>query len=203
MTSILDFFEIYGSWIAVGAVIIVLAIIGRYADKTNFGQKEKNKSSKDNVMDNQKDINTEEKEDFLDEYKINKNTSDVDEKNLEFNEVNSINNDNLLDLDNTPNEIEQIVDTIEEKKSDEAIQDVNINKETKNTFDEQYNALNEEINFLLPKKDIIDEDLLDDINNLSLDKTQKINISDIPDLDDVDLPEIKNLNEQDDNIWKF
>ena len=48
----------------------------------------------------------------------------------------------------------------------------------------------------------IDDDLLSDIEHLSLDKTQKYNFKDIPDLDDVDLPEIKKSDEPED-IWKF
>lgn len=70
--------------------------------------------------------------------------------------------------------------------------------EGNNTYDE----LNKEVEELLPKKDVIDDDLLSDINNLSLDKTQKYNFGDIPDLDDVILPKIKKSDESED-IWKF
>ena len=66
----------------------------------------------------------------------------------------------------------------------------------------EYDALNKEVKELLPKKDIIGDDLLSDIDNLSLDKTQKYNFGDIPDLDDVDLPDIKKSDE-DEDIWKF
>ena len=66
----------------------------------------------------------------------------------------------------------------------------------------EYDKLNDEVKGLLSKKEVIDDNLLSDIDNLSLDKTQKYNFGDIPDLDDVDLPEIKKSDEEED-IWKF
>ena len=66
----------------------------------------------------------------------------------------------------------------------------------------EYDKLNKEVKNLLPKKDLIDDDMLNDIDNLSLDKTQKYNFGEIPDLDDVDLPKIKKADEEED-IWKF
>ncbi len=66
----------------------------------------------------------------------------------------------------------------------------------------EYDELNKEVKSLLSKKEVIDDDLLSDIDNLSLDKTQKYNFGDIPDLDDVDLPEIKKADDEED-IWKF
>ena len=66
----------------------------------------------------------------------------------------------------------------------------------------EYDELNKEVKSLLSKREVIDDDLLSDIDNLSLDKTQKYNFGDIPDLDDVDLPEIKKADDEED-IWKF
>lgn len=68
--------------------------------------------------------------------------------------------------------------------------------------DKKYDELNNEVKGLLSKKEVIDDDLLSDINNLSLDKTQKYNFGDIPDLDDVDLPKIKKA-DSDEDVWKF
>ena len=66
----------------------------------------------------------------------------------------------------------------------------------------EYNSLNKELGSVLSKRDLIDDDLLSDIEHLSLDKTQRYNFGDIPDLDDVELPEIKKEEEPED-IWKF
>ena len=45
--------------------------------------------------------------------------------------------------------------------------------------------------YILPKKELITSDLLNDIDDLELDKTQKLNLNDIPNLDDIELPKIK------------
>ena len=51
MENILNFFQTNGIWFIVGVIIILLALIGRYADKTNFGQ---NKNG-EKPIDEQKD----------------------------------------------------------------------------------------------------------------------------------------------------
>ena len=66
-----------------------------------------------------------------------------------------------------------------------------------------FEKFDKEFNEILPEKEIINDDLLDEIDNLSLDKTQKIQLTDIPDLDDVELPKIKSLETVDEDIWKF
>lgn len=67
----------------------------------------------------------------------------------------------------------------------------------------EYSSLNKEVSSVLSKRDLIDADLLSDIEHLSLDKTQRYNFGDIPDLDDVELPEIKKDEEEPEDIWKF
>lgn len=194
MASILDFFEMYGTWFIVGAVIIVLAIIGRYADKTNFGQNKEKENNQDN-------INNEELTNINVNEKVN-NDEPIKDEVLE--EKNELVNDLVQEESYTPIGLQntEVELPIDNNKVKEQIQD-EIKRENEYSFDDHYDALDEEINSLLPKKETISEDLLDDIDSLSLDKTQKIKISDIPDLDDVDLPEIKDLNQQDDDIWKF
>lgn len=67
----------------------------------------------------------------------------------------------------------------------------------------EYDHLDSEVDSVLSKKDVIDDDLLSDIEHLSLDKTQRYNFGDIPDLDDVELPKIKKDKEEPEDIWKF
>lgn len=185
MENILNFFQTNSIWFIVGVIIILLALIGRYADKTNFGQ---NKNG-EKPIDEQKDDAINDINDSIVNNDINKTEQIEIEQTIKENSVSEI-------------EIE--------KKDEKNINEI-VNKEP-TEIDEQskedivqneYDKLDKELDILLPKKDIIDEDLLEDIDNLSLDKTQKIKITDIPDLDDVDLPEIKNLNQQDEDIWKF
>ena len=157
MAKILEYIMLNYTWFLGGAILILLAIIGSYADKTNFGQGEK-KLDKD--LDLDKDIIV------------------TDE-----------------DIENEKEVIEGIPE----------VEDVLIEKEENNesTFEENFDKLSNEFEELLPKKELIDNELLEDIENLSLDKTQKIDLSVIPDLDDVDLPEIKKLAPEEHDVWKF
>ena len=110
---------------------------------------------------------------------------------------------------------------IEDRKDDEIIKVDKVNKkketkpkkndknqeevvpETKDTKEEEeFKKLSKVFEEVLPERDIMSDDLLSDIENMSLDKTQKIKISDIPDLDDVDLPKIKKMDTYDEDIWK-
>lgn len=66
--------------------------------------------------------------------------------------------------------------------------------------EEQREQFEEEFNSIVPEKEIIDEELLDDIEDLSVEEDKKFESTEIPDLDDVELPEIK-IPKKD--IWKF
>ena len=74
---------------------------------------------------------------------------------------------------------------------------------TLESYEEKYAKFDKAFDALLPKKGFDDGDLLDEIESISLDRTQKIDITEIPDLDDVDLPKIKSLDPVDEDIWKF
>lgn len=202
MAGILEFFEMYGTWIVVGAIIILLAIIGRYADKTNFGQNKKNEEL-DKIDEIENNLELEKKlevEKVQQIEKQNLNSDEILEQELEQSN-NVVSEESTLNQELSSNVNNQNVSELNEKTI--RVHDNIEGVENKVSFEEQYNELDKEIDSLLPKKEIIDEDLLDDIDNLSLDKTQKINITDIPDLDDVDLPEIKKLSQYDEDIWKF
>jgi len=69
--------------------------------------------------------------------------------------------------------------------------------------EEEVNKFNDEFESLVPKKELINTDLLSDIDILELDKTQKFDLSAMPDLDDIELPKIKNIVEEEQDIWKF
>lgn len=179
MKSFLEYIMLNYTWFLGGAIIILLAIIGSYADKTNFGQG--------------KDNNRQKEEDFVDDTNIeienpieNINESVIEEEpkilNKEDTEINTIIDEPILEpVEETP----EIENNVLEK------------------LDEKFEIFDKEFNEFLPEKEIINDDLLDEIENLSLDKTQKLSLSDIPDLDDVELPRIKNLKSQDEDIWKF
>jgi hypothetical protein len=178
MNLIIEYITTNYIWFLFGAIIILLAIIGSYADKTNFGQnklvkKEKTDKIENEVLDNQEEN---EKPEIQEE-----NIDSVLEDEKETSDLNLENQEDLKEKNKT-----QITD---EGKQGE--------------FDKKFEELDEEFNAFLPKKDIIDDDLLSDIDDMSLDKTQKVDFSDIPDLDDLELPKIKKLKSVDEDIWKF
>lgn len=296
MNKIIEYITLNYTWFLIGAIIILLAIIGSYADKTNFGQgknkNENDKKEKDNlnieeatkelkeenlnsaieasqvntvdeipvdkevdssVVDTQPEPNNENLTQELAEPQLDStqnitdgtensnteiysNNSDAninDNGNLEYltpkpvEDINQLNNENINPVVTSANEITNLENVSLDAQNEnvnsnnvssnietagannaiptlenfEDIQEKQRQREIK--FEENFNKFDEEFNTLLPKKDIIEDDILEDIDSLSLDKTQKFNFDDIPDLDDVELPKIKNLKTEDDNIWKF
>ena len=224
MNGLLDFFANNYIWFIVGIVVIILALIGRYADKTNFGQNKDDNLIEDNktettptesIQENTDDeVAKENSFDIIENRKLEEestvyNMDDINKSNKDDSEyvyydsnqvskpetIYSISSNNNKKIE-TPN------DNIEIKKAEEPILEVK-EQPKKKDFEETYQKLDNEINSLLPKKDFLDGELLEDIDDLSLDKTQKIDISDIPDLDDVDLPKIKDLKDDTEDIWKF
>jgi len=170
MEKFLEYIMMNYTWILGISIMILLAVIGYYADKTNFGQgKNKEKQSNDEEVNLQS--NTEEKR--LDDI-INPN---IQEETV----VEDIRNNNRVE--------EPVVDLIKEQP--------------KTNFEQNFEKFDKEFNEFLPKKELIDDELLFEIDSLSLDKTQKIDLTDIPDLDDVELPKIKELQPEEEDIWKF
>lgn len=239
MNGLLDFFANNYIWFIVGIVVIILALIGRYADKTNFGQNKDDNLIEDNktettptesIQENTDDeVAKENSFDIIENRKLEEestvyNMDDINKSsknNSEYvyydsNQVSkpetiySINSNNNKEIETPSNngEIEKVEvpnnnkNNVEIKKVEEPILEVK-EQPKKKDFEETYQKLDNEINSLLPKKDFLDGELLEDIDDLSLDKTQKIDISDIPDLDDVDLPKIKDLKDDTEDIWKF
>lgn len=303
MTEIIEYITSNYTWFLGGAIIIVLAIIGYYADKTNFGQgKSKLKNEQDNkkqdkfeldkiANDNLKEIEDEDNQEIInakeifeensledipnDEYSnsedLNKeyynifdennkiiNENEEDEYNFnpdnvfipddsnsnqsedllfspELNdlEINNFNgdiqnqNNNILDNISNVNQESQLynnelTDTLINNDEEKTNQELNldlltsnkdnelkipINIEENKTDDQMIQAnfekFDEQFNTIIPKKEIVNSELLEDIDELSLDKSKKFTIDDIPDLDDVDLPEIRETKISENDIWKF
>ena len=167
-----------------GAIIILLAIIGYYADKTNFGQ-----GKKDEIKDNNLNLEELADKEAADEFNLDSFDELSEETELSENS----------DLIENQEEISPDIEVIE--NSQENISNQAVRSEI--NFEEEFEKFDKEFNDILPKKEIIDDELLDEIENLSLDKTQKIELSDIPDLDDVELPKIKSLEPEEEDVWKF
>lgn len=180
MNSVLEFITINYSWFLFASIVILLAIIGYYADKTNFGQGE----SKDDSTIKNKEIND-----------LNKDM--VKKESVIPKDENKINNKNQVQEKISSQPTAKKMPPLEKKESK--------SEKSFEKFDDKFEKLDKELENLLPQKDIISGkagDLMDDIDNLTLDKTQKLKLSEIPDLDDVDLPNIKKLSKIDEDVWK-
>ena len=220
MFVILEYVKEHSTLILVVLGLILFAIIGYYADKTNFGQGKK--SDKDNS-----------------EQPPNKPIEDL--SNVKLNEVipssDLVNNvkeipsqevpqvDNAISLqENVPQTLEPVQSTVTSLNEtlpnsapvsnepvqmtvnnppNEEVPKVKPNKKIKTKEEESFNRFQEEFEMVLPKKNVISGDLLSDIDELELGKTQKIDLSEVPDLDDIELPRIKKLVNEEQDIWKF
>lgn len=216
--QILEYILANYTWFLFGIVLILLAIIGYYADKTNFGKDKKAKPN-ENKQDNSEAAingNIESPDKVIDKQTdtiANSNVSteslvieSQNDDNIEY--TNNIGDTNQIDakIENNTNEnigpqnIELIPDELPSQKNEvkeaEPEDMLQINEEKFNMFSEEFESL-------LPKKNIISTDLLSDIDDLELDKTQKIDLSSVPDLDDIDLPKIMELTPENEDIWKF
>lgn len=181
MKSFLEYIMINYTWFLGGAIIILLAIIGSYADKTNFGQGKA-----------KEDENEKLKELELEKLKL--------QQQLE--EAQRVKEETIVEtIEETPT----VENNVETKKEAVAVVEQPKKEEgpTLESYEEKYAKFDKAFDELLPKKGFDDGDLLDEIESISLDRTQRIDITEIPDLDDVDLPRIKSLDPVDEDIWKF
>lgn len=186
MQTILEYIMLNYTWFLGAAIIILLAIIGSYADKTNFGQGKDKKEINQNTGFNQNKLLSE--------------TLKQEQPVLKSEKISKQENENTI-TQQTANEIVESQKALVNKTDN--LEENNSNLDNVERLEEKFSEFDKEFDALLPKKDILDVELLDEINDLSLDKTQKINLTDIPDLDDVDLPKIRSLNSIDEDIWKF
>ena len=232
MTSIVEYITQNYFLILFFAVLILLAVIGYFAEKANNSQRETNKEEINNQSDKQNEQRNIEGKIF-DSYtdklvkaeELNKNESieknsqgiDKTNSNVSVQMVENKDNSNKYEVRFDPQTGEPLNNQEENQNIDKKNSDLNEEQtsnyeiianeiqpeEQKETSEsESFDQFNLEIESLLPKKEIIDTDLLSDIDSLELDKTQKIDLSGVPDLDNIDLPKIKQMTEEED-IWKF
>lgn len=205
MANVLEFIVSNYVWIMLVAIIILLAIIGSYADKTNFGQGKNIKNVSEEKFDIEKsDIKNmrlgtllEPEHHILEENsrsKTKNNSSSVDIQSNQGQTLDATNQDSNLDHKNI--ETNNTLETQNESFLDSESQT------EQSSFEENFEKFDKEFDAIIPKKNLIDDELLEDIDSLSLGKTQDLNIDNIPDLDDLELPKIKKI-ESEEDIWKF
>lgn len=253
MDEVLEYISLNYIWFLIGAIIIVLAIIGHYAEKSNFGQGK----NKNNPLPKEKDKEPELEQENLKDL-INKNDKDENVDKLETKNIQEIFSENSLEdaqndisvegesnLDNSTQEqnldqlqsetdkssnsdetdinyVDELTDDLfnpieseqtnsnDEEKNEtydsnniEKSNDLTENSDSTKTREDEFKDFDKEFDMVVPKKDIMNEGILEDIEDLSLDNTQVFNKEDIPDLDNIDLPEIRDTNFSENDIWKF
>ena len=221
MTQVLEYITQNYTLFLFGAIMILLAVIGYYAEKTNFGQgkvdKKKDEKNSNKEID-LKNSNLEGVTNNIDdnskldiENDIQNNTENlVDDMTVDV-EINSIEkNENITEPVHEKEEIvNPIIDAIN-KELNLVSPDVIFNveeikkEETKNKKrEEAFNKFSDEFDALLPKREIISDDLLSEIDDLELGKTQKFNLKDFKRFDNIKLPRISDTVTDDQDIWKF
>ena len=195
MTDIVSIITDNLVWILVGIVVILLAIIGRYADQTNFGEgkkiiKVKKKSPKRDIIDK---LAIEQEEPEKDSTK-EMNTDNSSEKKEEVDiieEMKKNTRDNFNPDADTTSVLDQNIQTEEIKEQKK--------KESEEMSSDEF-LKTDDLDILLPKKNVVTGDFLQEVEDINLDFKKKDLLSDIPDLDDVDLPNIRKKKGKTD-IW--
>lgn len=194
MSEIIEFLLENYIWILSIIIVILLAIIGYFADKTNFGQKDFK------LNDDIKEINTQ--EDLLNGIDTNKTLKEAAESLTESNKEEVKEDKHEVEVEKQPVAMENNPEAnlkdepkseTEEKKLDgilETSEDENIN------LDQMFNEV-------IPVKSLMDDEILDDIDNMTVEPTS-LETKDIPDLDDIELPKIESLaTDTEEDIWRF
>lgn len=225
---------------AIGLVLTLMAIIGYYAEKTNFGNKLNvdNKSGDDDSNKNIKNVGindlvdhnieqnsvlpTESNEDasIVETEKLNKNVennsnlliNNETQDSIETKNQNDEKKSDLLINNETQSSVETGNQNDEKKEDNNNLQSNGYVDEVNNRSDET--KINDESNIRINSENIfssnesIDNDLLSDINNMTLDPLKEKN--DNKKREDalarlnsnIDLPNIDDL-KSDTDIWKF
>ena len=242
MDTIVNFAVSNSAWFLVGAIIILLAIIGSYADKTNFGLGKKKEEEKDNKdLDKTKLVDEKKKEmpKPIEKPKIDKPNAPIEKKAVAIKEVKTRDNKNDSVEENnsdlrvkknttsenlksektsdvqesslklTDDEIKEIRKIIENKNKQlsESVKKIEISEiktqKRQEKLNKSFEELDKEFEELLPQKSVMDDDLMSEVDSLSFDKTQKIPLDDILNLDDLELPKLKKMDSIDEDIWKI
>lgn len=238
MTQVLEYIKQNYTLFLVGAIVILLAVIGYYADKTNFGQGKSEKSKDEKKPDGQKKLENARLMDVANGAKtnskndnnsnvqnnseklvqkensivsnINHNENVVNDKtiNIEKNSIeNKKNTTEVAELnEETVNQIKNAIHKELNLVSNDAIFNTEEikNKETKNKKREDaFNKFSNEFDALLPKREIINDDLLSEIEDLELGKTQKFDLRDLKSFDNIKLPRISDTVTEDKDIWNI
>lgn len=202
MTGVIEYIVQNYTLILGGTILILLAIIGYYAEKSNFGQgdKEEIKVSNDKKVELPKNQRINQK--YTQDKKKGKKQETKEDLLEKNNKLLEENNNLLHDAILSGGISKGQKASIDKKNSDEIVSEKVKAEKARAKKQNSASRFDKEFDALIPKKKLLDDDIFEDIESLSLDKTQKFKFDDIPDLDDVDLPRIKKMSSKKEDIWK-
>lgn len=215
-------------WFLAIAVVILLAIIGYYADKTNFGQgNNKNNDDENKEMDvSRLGIN-----DMAKELDITKDKKSSDSNLLESTKISSKTKNDATGIINL--ELPSTLNNSSVELTPESSKEVHINQDnskkteiatvigekinmpvkslikdeneeaSEKLKEEEFKKFDLEFNSVLPQAELISDDLLNEINDLELGKTKKLDLSDLTKFDKIELPKINSSVKNEQDIWRF
>ena len=193
MTEIFEFILSNYVWILVIVLLILLAIIGSVAEKSVFGD-----SNKTNELDDREQKNEVVFSDkkIGDVFKQNDTIDSPTQAEMKTTSDASYNNNINFSIDNNNLSKEQTSTVADDIKT-------NLNGERLlSNLEEKLKTLDNEINGVLPKKQLIEDNVLEDIDDLSIDFNNKLNKKDNVDLTNIDLPDVRNTKVSKKNIWR-
>ena len=194
MTEIINFIIVNYTWILAIVILILLAIIGGIADRTNFGEGKSNIEEKKQETPNI-DLSNKRMDDFFsNEKKSDDNNADVNKEtnNNNFSSQNqTIANNNISQSSNAMSNVQN--------------EPTSSNKDIMKSLEDKLSSLDSEINSALPKKSIINNDMLEDIDDMSFEGKDLFNDTFDNDFgtDDLDLPRIKSPKKENEDVWKL
>lgn len=200
-------------WFIIAAILIILAIIGYYADTTNFGlgkaiEEEKKEQKIDIENLRLQDVSRAKQIDYV-QNNSNQINNYVSEQNILGSEVLP---STLVSQTTLPEKKEEIInfDGVELNQYTDNVSyniETHVSKQEENKEnllnDEVFNKFNEEFDMLLPRKQTITDDLLADISDIDLGKTQKFDFNSFTSFENIELPKIKDFDQEPDDIWKL
>lgn len=192
MTEIINFILSNYAWILVVVLIILLAIIGSVAEKSFFGIETKIPNDGDQKKEKYNELKNKKMSDL---FKNNEKYSEESTSNSKILDNNVITNEAVNNAANKDNKQVEITNfnNIENKFEQKSMM---------SSLEDKLKDLDKEINDILPKREVLDNDFIDEFEDLSMDLDAEKKTKDDFDLSDIELPQIKKSKTSKKNIWQ-
>ena len=221
MTEMFDFIVTNYAWILVIVLIILLAIIGGFAEKSLFDSNSKENKSKED--DKTVDLSNMKMSDFFGTTDKGNNQINVNNENINNNVLTNTNNMNsavIAPVDNGNYNNASVIDnnmsgvvnnnvinntelTAQVNSANQNAQsNINTNLQLMTNLESKLSNLDKQINDILPKKDLINNDILDEVNDIDIEPSKIKGTKKDLNLNDIELPSIKSTKSKKKDLWK-